>query len=116
MIDWNKPITAHGRPAKVIANFEHFGRDLYIIESTNSTGYNITFIRDSNNEHVEIDNNTLYCSAIVVENVPERLHKTIYNDGSVDDEWYKEWSKEYEDSDILGYIYKTGDNVTVELN
>ena len=111
MIDWTKPlVTSNGMEVKVLQEFYYDIMKVYMLQLNNGA----IFFRTPRNEHITLGDDDLYCSGIKVQNKPERLHKAIYEDGSIDDNWCEEELKKYNEGPVLLYIYKEGDKVTYE--
>jgi len=107
-------MTSNDEEVEVVSRFDYLHERVYMLRMI-VDGQSVVFFRNDKNEHLSLGNESFYCSGVRVKNKPKRLHKAIYDDGSVDDDWYPEDHKHIYTNGVIGYINKTGDKVTIEL-
>lgn len=122
MIDWNKALETKPRgygnvPHNVthIMAFDYDTQRVHMLQFFSpAMGKAVTFFRTDGNKPIQLGCNIFWCSGVVVQNKVERLHKSVYTDGTIDDDWYDESCRVPEDDDEVGVFWKIGEEITYE--
>ena len=115
MIDWEESLAVDGVPeysVVILSKFKHRRQTLYLLEVGNFY-FKFTILRDENNNHVSMGEDTYYGSDITIINKPKLYYKYVYSDSNVDDQW---WTDEPVEPtiDVVGIFTKENDTITFE--
>ena len=114
MIDWEEPLAVDGAPeysVVILSKFKHHHQTLYLLEAK-GFDYKFTILRDENNNHVSMGEDTIYGSNTTIINKPKLYFKYVYSDSSMDSEW---WANKFQPTfDVVGVFTKENDTITFE--